>query len=43
LDIAGTGTLKKDDHYRLKDGPGSGVRLLATFLRKLTAGYTKMK
>jgi leucyl aminopeptidase len=43
LDIAGTGTLKKDDHYRLKDGPGSGVRLLATFLRKLAAGYTKMK
>lgn len=34
MDIAGTGALKKDDFYRIKDGPGSGVRLLATFLRK---------
>jgi len=34
LDIAGTGSLRKDDFYRLKDGPGSGVRLLSTFLRK---------
>ncbi|MCU0473409.1 MAG: leucyl aminopeptidase family protein [Bacteroidales bacterium] len=43
LDIAGTGILKKDDYYRLKDGPGSGLRLLATFLRKLAAGYKKLK
>jgi len=43
LDIAGTGLLKKDDFYRLKEGPGSGLRLLATFLRKLAAGYGKMK
>ncbi len=43
LDIAGTGLLKKDDFYRLKEGPGSGMRLLATFLRKLAAAYTKMK
>jgi leucyl aminopeptidase len=42
LDIAGTGMLKKDDYYRLKDGPGSGLRLLATFLRKLAADYKKL-
>lgn len=34
LDIAGPGVLKKDDFYRLKDGPGSGLRLLATFLKR---------
>ena len=39
LDIAGTGLLKKDDFYRLKEGPGSGLRLLATFLRKLSINY----
>lgn len=43
LDIAGTGTLKKDDFYRLKDGPGSGLRLLATFIKKLAAEYKKLK
>jgi len=43
LDIAGTGLLKKDDYYRLKEGPGSGLRLLATFLKKLAANYKKMK
>ena len=43
LDIAGTGMLRKDDFYRLKDGPGSGLRLLATFLRKLAADYKKLK
>jgi len=37
LDIAGTGILKKDDHYRIKEGPASGLRLLATFLRDLSA------
>jgi leucyl aminopeptidase len=42
LDIAGTGSLKKDDYYRLKDGPGSGLRLLATFVRKLAAEYKKL-
>jgi leucyl aminopeptidase len=36
LDIAGTGLLKKDDFYRIKEGPGSGLRLLATFLKKLS-------
>ncbi len=39
LDIAGTGILKKDDFYRLKDGPGSGLRLLSTFLKRLAADY----
>lgn len=43
LDIAGTGMLKKDDYYRLKDGPGSGLRLLATFLKSMAAGYKKLK
>jgi leucyl aminopeptidase len=41
LDIAGTGILKKDDYYRLKEGPGSGLRLLATFIRKLGTSYQK--
>jgi leucyl aminopeptidase len=43
LDIAGTGSLKKDDFYRIKDGPGSGLRLLATFVRKLAGEYKKMQ
>jgi len=43
LDIAGTGLLKKDDYYRLKQGPGSGIRLLATFLRQLAANYNSYK
>lgn len=33
MDIAGPGSLTKDDFYRLKEGPGSGLRLIATFLR----------
>lgn len=37
LDIAGTGLLKKDDFYRSKEGPGSGLRLLATFVKKMAA------
>ncbi len=43
LDIAGTEMLKKDDFYRLKNGPGSGLRLLATFLKKMAADYKKKK
>ena len=43
LDIAGTEMLKKDDYYRLKNGPGSGLRLLATFLKKIAADYKKKK
>jgi leucyl aminopeptidase len=39
LDIAGTGLLKKDDFYRLKEGPASGLRLLATFLKRLATQY----
>ncbi len=42
LDIAGPGLLRKDDHYRLKDGPGSGMRLLATFVKKMAADYRKL-
>ena len=41
LDIAGPGLLKKDDYYRLKDGPGTGARLLAEFLRKYVSVLTK--
>lgn len=41
LDIAGTSMIKKDDFYRLKDGTGSGLRLLATFLKKLVPTYSK--
>jgi len=41
LDIAGPGSLKKDDYYRIKDGPGSGLRLLATFLKKFAEGKTE--
>jgi leucyl aminopeptidase len=43
MDIAGTGGLKKDDFYRLKDGPGAGLRLLATFLKRLAEGYKAKK
>jgi leucyl aminopeptidase len=41
LDIAGTGLLKKDDYYRSKEGSGSGLRLLATFIKKIATGYSK--
>jgi leucyl aminopeptidase len=41
LDIAGTGILKKNDYYRSKEGPGSGLRLLASFIRKLGTSYQK--
>jgi leucyl aminopeptidase len=34
LDIAGTDLLKKDDYYKLKSSPATGLRLLAEFLRK---------
>ncbi len=43
LDIAGTGLLRKDDYYRLKQGPGSGLRLLATFLKNLAADFKRYK
>jgi leucyl aminopeptidase len=43
LDIAGTEMLKKDDYYRLKNGPASGLRLLSTFLRRIAADFTDKK
>ncbi|MBG0860468.1 MAG: leucyl aminopeptidase family protein [Bacteroidales bacterium] len=42
LDIAGTGLLRKDDFYRLKNGPGSAVRLLSVFLKRLAGSYNKI-
>jgi len=43
MDIAGTEMLKKDDSYRLKNGPASGLRLLATFLKRLSGEYSAKK
>jgi leucyl aminopeptidase len=43
LDIAGTEKLKKDDFYRLKNATGTGLRLLATFFRKLAATHADKK
>ena len=43
MDIAGTEMLKKDDFYRLKNGPASGLRLLSTFLRRIAANYSEKK
>jgi len=43
MDIAGTEMLKKDDFYRTKNGPGSGLRLLSTFLKKVASNYSEKK
>jgi leucyl aminopeptidase len=43
LDIAGTEMLKKDNFYRLKNNPATGLRLLSTFLKRYAAAYSKMK
>ena len=43
MDIAGTEMLKKDDFYRLKNGPASGLRLLSTFLRRIAVNYSERK
>lgn len=43
LDIAGTGSLKKDDFYRLKGGPGSGLRLLYEFLKRYASYLSENK
>jgi len=43
MDIAGTEMLKKDDYYRIKSGPASGLRLLSTFLKKLASEYAGEK
>ena len=39
LDIAGTGILSANDFYRTKEFPGSGMRLLATFVKNLSEKY----
>lgn len=41
LDIAGTDMLKKDDYYKLKSCPATGLRLLAEFLRKTASTYAE--
>jgi leucyl aminopeptidase len=43
LDIAGTDLLKKDDYYKLKSSPATGLRLLAEFLRKTAATYAEKR
>jgi len=43
IDIAGTGMLKKDDQYRTKEGPGTGVRLLSAFARNLANNLKTQK
>jgi leucyl aminopeptidase len=43
LDIAGTEMLKKDEFYRLKSGTATGLRLLATFLRRIAENYSVKK
>lgn len=43
IDIAGPGMLKKDDQYRTKEGPGTGVRLLSAFARSLANNILKQK
>jgi leucyl aminopeptidase len=42
LDIAGTEIQKKDNYYKIKNGPATGLRLLSEFLRRMAAGYTEM-
>jgi leucyl aminopeptidase len=43
LDIAGTDLLKKDDYYKLKSSPATGLRLLAAFLRKTADTWSEIK
>jgi leucyl aminopeptidase len=40
MDVAGTEMLKKDDFYRIKSGPASGLRLLSTFLKRMAVNYS---
>jgi len=40
LDVAGTEMIKKDDFYRVKNGPASGLRLLSTFLKRMAVNYS---
>jgi leucyl aminopeptidase len=39
LDIAGTEYMKKDDYYRLKNGSATGLRLIYSFIRKMSEKY----
>ena len=41
LDIAGTSMLEEEDFYRTKNATGSGLRLLAAFLKKTAEDYNK--
>jgi len=41
LDIAGTEMLKKDDYYRIKKGPATGLRLLSAFMKRFAASYSQ--
>jgi leucyl aminopeptidase len=43
LDIAGTEMLRKDNYYKLKNGPASGLRLLSTFLKRIAANYSEKR
>jgi len=43
MDIAGPGLLKKDDFYRLKEGPGTGTRLLSAFLKRYASDLMAKK
>jgi len=42
LDIAGTDMLKKDNYYRIKNGSGSGLRLLSAFLKRVAADFKEL-
>src|SRR5450759_2049867 len=42
LDIAGTDMLKKDKYYRIKNGSGSGLRLLSAFLKRVAADFKEL-
>ena len=42
LDIAGTDMLKKDNYYRIKNGSGSGLRLLSAFLKRVAAEFKEL-
>ncbi len=42
LDIAGTDMLKKDNYYRIKNGSGSGLRLLSEFLKRVATDFKEL-
>ena len=43
LDIAGTEMLKKDDFYRLKNGPGFRIKAAFNIFKRIAADYTEKK